>query len=353
LDVSQIRARIAEPASTARLRALMASVRQRLTDGQGDAMALWEDALPFDGTALAALREAVDDPVALRRQLRAHERRGHRADGSDAAIDAIPGVLRDAVDRPSVASALLWSWLRLPDGDVASQLLQLVRERAGLPPLRRRIAVDDPALAKAGTSGLALVACFADKIVEDGCAWLEHVPPPLPVETSTLAAQAAAVEAARAAAARVSLDEYVPFVRRAASFMVQLSRRGVDPLGFALSAEVQLDVDPAGERRREIAAWALRAGHAIAPRGRLVVLSIAATAPWPLALELIAAEPGRGVGGLALLLRLHGGAAMPVIDRATALLLFPGEPAEERGARFERWLADAYPQAAAAWRPWC
>jgi hypothetical protein len=356
LDVNDVIVRVGEPASTERLRGLLSSVRARLSAAQADAMVIWEDALPFDGASLGALRGAVDDPVALRRQVALMRRRADQPPaGTDEQLAAVPALLQHAAAKPSVVSAMLWSWLRLPDGDIASQLVQLVRERAGLPPLRRRIAVDEPALAKAGGSGPALVACFADRVVEDGCAWLGQVPPPLdPTLGATLSDQAVAVATARENAARVALADFAPFARRAASFLVQLSARGIDPVGFSLARDVQLDGDPTLSRRLEIAAWAQRAGHLVCAPGHLFVLSIAVDAPWPLVLELIAAEPGRGTGGgLGLLLRLHGGSSPPVTERAPMLLTFPGEPAEELGVRFERWLADAYPSAVGQWRAWC
>jgi hypothetical protein len=84
----------------------------------------------------------------------------------------------------------------------------------------------------------------------------------------------------------------------------------------------------------------------------MFVVRIAVSAPWPLRLELIAAELGVGAcGGLGLLLRLHGDAPVAV-ERAPVLLCFPGEPTEERGPRFERWLSDAYPAATRAWQVW-
>jgi hypothetical protein len=356
LDLRDVIARTDEPPSTARLRMLLSSARSRLTAAQADAMVVWEDALPFDGAALGALRDAVDEPIALRRQVAALRRRAHDPSvAGEEHLAAVPALLHHAAAKPSVVSALLWSWLRRPDGDIASQLVQVVRERAGLPPLRRRMTVDEPALSKAGASGPALVACFADRVVEDGCAWLEHVPPPLdPADGATLSEQAVALVAARERAVRVAVDDFAPFARRAASFLVQLSARGLDPLGFPLARDVRLDAHPDLARRLEIAAWAQRAGHLVSVGGHVFVVSIAVDAPWPLVLELIAAEPGRGSGGgLGLLLRLHGGSPMVVTERAPMLLAFPGEPAEELGPRFERWLADAYPVAAGQWRAWC
>ena len=115
------------------------------------------------------------------------------------------------------------------------------------------------------------------------------------------------------------------------------------------------NADPALARRVEICAWARRAGHLISPRGTLMVVAISIKAPWPWRLELIAAEPGHGASGcLALLLRLaQEGHGTPVATaRAPALLLVPDETDEERGARFERWLAIAYAHATAEWRAW-
>jgi hypothetical protein len=348
LDVNALVARLAEPEATARLRTLVAVARERFSAAQRSAMTVWEHAGAFDAVGLTLLRTGPIDVASVRAQLRHHAARRGEAP-SEGELDAVPWLLSQASAKPAVVSALLWSQLRGIDPRFRSHLLQFVCERAGVPRLRRRVT--EAELVASGDLP-AMVAWFGDRIVEDACTWIEQAPPPLDDE-ATLAAQAAAVEAARAGAQRIEIQELAGFAQRAAAFLVHLSVRGLDPLGFPLGREVQLEQDPPLPRRLEIAGWAQRSGHLVALRGRMFVIGIPVHAPWPLRLELLAVELGRGAcGGLGLLLRLHGGGGIAVTEAAPVLLCFPGEPPEERGPRFERWLSAAYPQAAQQWQAW-
>jgi hypothetical protein len=359
LDVSGLFAPVAEPFATERLRALLVGARARLTESQRAAMAAWEYKKPLDRSTRAALQLGPIDPVHLRK-LAADLARGRHApesqsDGQfDGAFDRVPEVLAQAAVHPAAASAVLWSWLAARDGGAfAGHLVQRVRELAELPGICRRLATSDPALQRASDVP-ALVTAFLDLQLEDACAWLERVPPPLPAaDGASLARQRAAIEDTRAGAPHKTASELAGFARLAATFVVQLSARGLDPLGFSLGREVQLDADPALDRRLEIAAWALQAGRSLCPRGQMFVIAIPVAAPWPLRFELVAAELGRGAcGGLGMVARLAGDAPVVMTERAPVLLCLPGEPTEERGPRFERWLSDAYPAAIRAWQAW-
>jgi hypothetical protein len=351
---------IPEPVDTTALRALLRDARARFTAAQREAMQRRDATGRLDHRALHALRTA-GDPASLHAAAVASARWQNIAPVARDQLDGVTELLLQAADRPAVVSAVLWHRLRLADARLASLLIQLARERADLPGLAQPIAAADPALQI--DSVPALATRFADRQIDDACAWIEHVPPPLD-PAATLADQRDALEAARAGAPRPAADELTGFLQRAAAFLVQLSVAGVDPLGFPVGREAQLETDPPLPRRLAIAAWAHRAGHVICPRGQMHVLGLPVDqpappfggevdAPWPMRLELIAAELGCGVcGGLGVLLRLQVGDAMPATTRAPMLLCFASEPPEQRGARFERWLSDAYPLAALPWQAW-
>jgi len=350
--------RVAEPVASERLRALLADARERFTASQRATIAAWDESRPLDRPTSTALRLGPLDGAQLRRlAVDLVKRRASSAPPGGAAsdrFDEMPAVLAGAAARPAVASAVLWSWLAERDGGAfAAHLVQRVRELAGLPGLRRRFAVDDPAL-RVSSGVAALAEAFADRQVEDACVWMEHVPPPFAAaERAPLARQHAAIERTRAMAPHATVAEFAGFAQLAATFVVQLSARRLDPLGFPLGRDVELDRDPSVERRIEIASWARQAGRFVSARGQMFVVGIAVRAAWRLRLELIAAELGAGAcGGLGMMLRLRGDAPVAMSERAPVLLCFPGEPTEERGPRFERWLSDAYPAAARAWQAW-
>lgn len=356
MDVAAVFERVAEPAETARLRELVTYARGTFTPWQAREMALWDGNAPFERSLIKGIRQHAGDGARIREQVHlfARHRTRYEAPGGEDRFDGIPAVLAAAASQPAVASALVWHWFRDRDADLASHFIHLVRERAALPGLRRRLVADEQALREAGANLPALAVRFADRQLEDACAWIEGVPAPHgPRDGATLAIQEAAIAEHRRAAPRISDDELAGFAQRAATFLVQLSAHGRDPVGFPLAREVSLDTDPAIERRIAIASWARRSGHRISPRGRMFVLAIPIGAPWPLRLELVAADVGHGqCGGTGLLLRLDGGGTIAVISHAPILLCLPEEPAADRGRRFERWLAVAYPQATEAWRAW-
>ncbi|MDX2091709.1 MAG: hypothetical protein SFX73_27865 [Kofleriaceae bacterium] len=333
----------AEPSSTRRVRELLARVRARLGAQQRDAMERWDLAAAWDGATLAELRADKLDLATLQRlagKLASHSPSERIL---DVRVAALPQVMQFAAQRPAAVSALVWTWLGREHASLASHLIHVIRERAGLPGLRRTIGADEPLAVEP--------SWFADRQLEDAARWLAVLPPP---PAATVADTVAASEAQRAAAERIAVGELALFLRRAAAFFVHLSAAGVDPLGFTLGREAQLDVDPPISQRLEIAAWARSVGPVLCVRGQLVVLRIPVVdAPWALALEMIAAELGRGLGGGAgLMLRLRGDGVDVPARRAPLLLCLPGEPVDELGARFERWLAHAYPWAVDAWRPW-
>jgi hypothetical protein len=358
VDVNELVRRLVEPASTARIRALVARVTAEMTPAQRYEMGVWNEMRPFDRTTLKSIRTELHDGAKLRAAAHAFTRdySGRTPAGNAGALfDALPVLFAAAVEKPAAASALLWLWFGAYDVDFASHLIHVVRDRAGLPGLHERLRVDDPFFVTVGRDLPALAQRFADRQLDDACAWLEDLPAPYgPDEPSTLAAQRAASEAQRDGAPRIPDDELAGFAQRAATYLVQASMRGLDPIGFPLSREVQLDTDPALDRRIDIAAWARRAGPRISPRGRMFVVSIAIDAPWPVRLELILAEVGHGQGGVTgALLRLDAGGTIAVMDKATVLPCLAGEPVQERGQRFERWLPGAYHEATEAWRAWC
>jgi len=341
MDVNTILAR--EPASSARLQRWLEVVRARLAPAQLAAMERWGNTAPFAAGAQAAFRDGQVDVTTLMNvahQLgRAPRDRAWLAERTG----ELPRVFEAARERPAVASALVWNWLGEAEPQLASNLVQAIRERAGLPGLRRRLEV-------AEAPSAVDVAWFGDRQVEDAAAWLEHVPAP---HAATLSATIAAIEAQRAAVA-TPITELAPFLRQVASFVVLLSTRALDPLGFPLSRDVSLVLDPPLAQRVELASWARSVQRAPCLRGQMIVMTLAVAAPWPLALEVIASELGSGTSGaFGVVMRLRAEVALPPGPQVPLLLCVPGEPIEERGARFERWSQRAYPHAVDAWRAWC
>ena len=340
MDVARILERTSEPDTTARLQAWLAAARARMTPAQHEAMERWFNASPFDSGAQQAFRADRFDPPLLTQLAKRFAARRDAQPRLPDATAAIPEVMRIAHERPATASALVWHVLGATAPELASNLVQAIRERAMLPGLRRRIAAGEPPATPDST-------WFADRQLEDAAAWAENVPAPV---APTLA-EAIERTVAQRAAGGANVHELVPFVRQVASFLLALSRARRDPLGFALATDAQLVADPPLERRLEIAAWARTVQRAVCLRGQMLVLVIGVQAPWPLVLELIACEPGRGASGaLGVLLRLRGAAPLPPGPEAPLLLCLPGEPVEQRGARFERWAQRAYPHAVDAWR---
>jgi hypothetical protein len=354
MDVRALTETLVEPAITARVRDLLARLDSRVTPAQREELLRWDDAVPHATDTVNAVRNDVDDVERLRaRAARFAVAAGKRsAQALETRIRDVPFVMSQASAKPAVASAIVWTLVGSHDEDLASHLIQIIRERAGLTRLTARVRGED--LGEAAAKLPSLVAWFADRQVTDACAWIEAIPVPFgPDDAASLDRQLHAIEQARQITPRVTAALFAGFARRAAAFFIELSTRNLDSLGFALSREVELETEPSLQRRVEIAAWAWRAGHVIAPRGTFVVLGIPIQAPWPWRLELIAAEPGHGASGcLALLLRIVGEGPPPSTSRAPALLLVPDEPDADRGARFERWLAIAYTHATAEWRRW-
>lgn len=332
-----------EPSSSSRLRRWLEAVRGRMVPEQLIAMERWGNTSLFDAGALQVIREERLDLATLANV--AHQLRnepGHRVVLPEQA-GQLPRVFELARDQPAVASALVWHWLRDSEPQLGSLLVQALRERAGLPGLRRRLEAG-------GAPGSVDVLWFSDRQIEDAAAWIEHVPAP---QAATLAATIAGVEAQRAAVT-APITELAPFLRQVASFLVLLSTRALDSLGFKLSRDVSLVVDPPLAQRIEIAGWARSVGRAPCLRGQMTVMTLATAAPWPLKLEVIASELGRGASGaFVVMMRLRGDVALPQGPQAPLFLCVPGEPLEERGARFERWSQYAYPHAVDAWRTWC
>lgn len=347
MDVKALVEKVAEPAITAWARAHLEREQARMTPFQRDEMLLWDDAIPLTADTLNAVRKDVDDVDKLR------DRAERFRTGAGVRMADVVTLFGRASDKPAVASALVWHLVGGVDTDLATHLIQLIRERAGLPRITAPFKIDDAGLATAAEKLSTLVAWFCDRQVADVCSWCEAVPVPFGAGES-LAVQMTALAEARSHTPRTTPSQFLGFARLAATFLVQLSAQRVDPLGYPLERDVQVENDPALERRVEVASWARRAGHLISPRGTLIVLAIPIQAPWPWRLELIAAEPGHGSSGcLGLLLRICAdGKPSVVTARAPMLLLAPGEPDEERGARFERWLAQAYVHATSEWRAW-
>jgi hypothetical protein len=340
MDVAALVGSLSEPASTRRAHALFTRARGRLSPAQRDAIERWGSLRPFDAGLLYELRHGAWDLGAVRKHIATLERARTMTSELAARGAALESLVSFARERPAVVSTIVWQWFGHKFPAFAAHVLYAVRERAGLPDMSRRHTADEP----------ATVDGFADRQVEDVARWFEHVSAPT---ADTLADAIAATEAQRAAADRVDIAKLSTFMRQSAQFFHVISQRGLDPLGFALSRSGQIVVDPPLEERLALATWARAAKHAICPRGNLVVLRIAIDAPWPFALELIAAELGRGgSGGAGLLLRLRGDVPLAPVRPQPLLLCLPGEPIEELGPRFERWLARAYPAAVDAWRRW-
>ncbi|MGE0867609.1 MAG: hypothetical protein AB7P03_03545 [Kofleriaceae bacterium] len=338
-----------EPTVTDRARRLLANARAQLTAAQLSAMERWNTDVPFDAGVLNKLHNGPYTFAWLRVHASKLSWRPREDMRFDERLSDLGALLDAGAERPVVASAIAWDWLGKDYPELASHVIRVIRDRAGLPGLRRRIAAGEPF---GGGPEQLHVTWFADRQLEDLAQWIEHVPAPT---GDTLVATAAAVEAQRASAERVSSTELAAFMRETARFLLHISERAVDPLGFPLAREAQLDSNPSPEQRHELAIWARRQGHAICLRGELMIMRIAVQSPWPLRLELIAAELGRGsCGGAGLLLRLAGDHALGQVAPVPVpvLLCLRDEPIAERGPRFERWLSVAYPQAVDAWRPW-
>ena len=339
MDVARLLAGSPEPQTTAPLQAWVATVRARLSPAQRTTMERWFNDAPFDVGAQQGFRQDRFDAAFLAHlahRLAAQPRALHLA-AHEAAIAQIMAV---AHERPAVASAFIWHLLGASAPELASNLVQAVRERAGLPGLRARITSAEHAAKPNAT-------WFDDRHLEDAAAWAEHIPTS---PTTSLADAIAQTEAQRAATG-ANIHELVPFVQQLAGFLVSISTAALDPLGFPLSRDAQLVADPPLATRMEIATWARTVRRSVCLRGQMLVLRLGVHAPWPLSLEVIACELGRGVSGaFALLLRLRGELAVPPATQAPVLLCLPGEPIERRGARFERWAPRAYVHAVDAWR---
>ncbi|MFN0250307.1 MAG: hypothetical protein ACKV2T_25740 [Kofleriaceae bacterium] len=198
--------------------------------------------------------------------------------------------------------------------------------------------------------GVPQLAWFADRQLEDAAAWMQNVPPP---QGTTLREITEKIVGERERARRVSITLLVPFIHRSASLFLGLSVRGLDPVGYPLRPDAQLDIDPSIERRLELTRWARAAGHAICLRGHMLTMTIPIQAVMPDAVQLIAAELGHGgCGGMVFLLRAVGPADVPPLSPAPAMFCLFDDDIEERGARFERWLGRAYAHAMQAWRLW-
>jgi hypothetical protein len=325
MDVKSLTQALVEPAITARVRDLLARLDSRATPAQREELLRWDDAVPHAADTVNAVRNDVDDAERLRaRVARFAVAAGKRpSQALESRIADVPFVISQALAKPAVASAIVWTLVGSHDEDFASHLIQILRERAGLTRLTARVRGED--LADAGAKLPSLVAWFADRQVADACAWLEAVPVAFgPEDAATLERQLSAIGEARQTTPRLPPALFAAFARRAAAFFVELSARNLDPLGFPLSRDVELETEPSLKRRVEIAAWAWRAGHVVAPRGTLAVLGIPIHAPWPWRLELIAVEPGHGASGcLALLLRIVGEGPPTSTSRAPALLFVP------------------------------
>jgi hypothetical protein len=339
VDVNRILASTSEPATSTGLLRWVDGVRKRLVPEQLSAMERWFNDSPFDAAAQQAFRAGRLDTAALSfyaQRLGRNKPRALRVDAS-----SIARVFDVAHERPALASTLVWHLLGTDEPELASNLIQSIRERARLPGLRHRIE-------KAELPSKPELSWFDDRQLEDAAEWAEHIPAP---PALTLAAATAAVEAQRATAS-VQIAVLVPFVQRIASFLLSLSKSSLDPLGFRLSPEAQLVVDPPLPRRVEIVRWGRTVGRTLCLRGQMMIMSIGVAAPWPLALELVTSELGRGAtGALGIVMRLRGDVSLPPSAQpARVLLCLPGEPFETLGARFERWSLRAYPHAVDVWR---
>lgn len=335
---------LSEPAVTARLRAILEAAHTRLSEQQRRWVGEWNRPIALDAAVLLRLRESVDAGL-LARSAKRLAYRAQRIAQPVMHAENIGSLMQHAAERPAAVSAVLWRWIGLNNDLLASHLIQIVRERAGLPSLRRVITpAEMPAVAE------LQLTWFADRQLEDAARWMENVPPPT---TGTLVEISDTLARERERAPRISIGSIVPFVKRAASLFLHLSTRGLDPLGFVVGSDAQLDIEPTMEQRLELTRWARGAGRAICTRGAMMTLTIPIQASAPHALQLIGAELGTGVcGGLMFLLRLLGPVSMPSLSPAPPLLCLPDDSLDERGARFERWLSSAYPHATSAWRAW-
>jgi hypothetical protein len=334
-----------EPDATRRLRSHLDEVRGRLSEAQRIAIDEWNQPRGLDAAVLLRLRKTVDasslDRLAKRLAYRA-KRIAHHVDHASDVRD----LMEQAVERPAAVSAILWRLNGANNAALTSHLIQIVRERAGLPALQRPIESTEPTM----IDEIPQLAWFADRQLADACAWMENVAPPT---NGTLVEISEALARERGRARRIPIATLVPFVQRAASLFLHLSTRNKDPLGIPLKTDAQLDVDPSIDRRLGLTRWARGAGHAICPRGHMLTLTIPIQATSPNAVQLIAAELGHGAcGGLGFLLRLLGPVEAPCLSPAPIMLCLPDEDLDERGARFERWLGASYPHATQAWRPW-
>ena len=355
MDVKALLQTAAEPAMTGRVRELLDRVETRLTPFQRESLALWDDFVPHAAEKLNGLRADVESPDRLRERARRFAvAAGIPSSAFDQRIDDLCLIVADGATKPAVASSIIWLLLGNLDQEFASLLVQMIRERSGMARLTSPIRNEDLIAAGVTDKLPSLIGFFSDRQVADACLRIESISAPFGVDdVSTLKDQVGVIARVREAEPRVPAALFAAFARRVAAFVVELSARNLDPLGYPLSREVQLEGELSLERRVEIAAWARRAGHAVSPSAAMLVLGIPIQAPWPWRLQLIAGEPGHGVSGcLSLLLRIVAHGTPPSTGRAPAFLLVPDEPDAERGARFERWLAIAYTHATAEWRPW-
>lgn len=335
---------MSEPPVTARLREHLADVTRRLDADQRTSVTKRNEPAAFDVAVLLRLRASLA-PDALESMARRLSHRAKRIASPVHGARDVQGVMEHASARPAVVSLALWQLMGTNNAALASHLIQIVRERAELPSLRRPIETNEPTV----VDGATQLAWFADRQLADACVWMQNVPPPA---GSTLSEIAAAIGSERERARRISMSSLVPFLKRAASLLLHLSTRDLDPLGFPLGTDAQLDMDPSIERRLELVRWARSAGHAVSPRGHVGTLTIPVQST-PHALQLVAAEPGHGAcGGIAFLLRMLGPVSAPPLAQAPIMLCLPDDALDERGARFERWLRAAYPHAVDTWRVW-
>lgn len=341
MDVDRILASAFEPSTSRRLQVWVKGAQARLSPEQRTATERWVSTAPFEAGAMQALRTRQLDARYLRalaerlerRRLTKEERFAERAAPIARLFDLAP-------ERPILASTLVWHSLGATAPKLASALIHVFRERAGLPGLRRSL---DPKQLPARPDS----TWFEDRQFEDAAEWAEYIPAP---RGSTLAEAITRVEQQRTTTG-ATITELVPFIQRTASFLQSLSRRSIDPIGFALAQQASLIGDPPLAKRFEVASWGRTVGRTLCLRGQMMIMTIAVQAPWPLAVEVIASELGRGVtGAFGILMRLRGEMALPSTLPAPVMLCLPGEEIEQRGARFERWSQRAYPHAVDAWR---
>src|SRR5574338_1698517 len=143
VDVSEFLARSSEPVCTAHAKVLYGESLARLDSRQRLAMERWSNSVPFQPSVLKALRNDEIDIASLERHAIRLDRSGRDSIRIDGRMSALPLVLSAAATSPAVASALVWNWLA-SEPDLASHLVQHIRERARLPGLRRRIEAGEP-----------------------------------------------------------------------------------------------------------------------------------------------------------------------------------------------------------------